>query len=358
MGVSPVLFAVVGLLSQYFEPRFNVKMQLLVFQIRMLRARINAMKIVPTPKERAELMRLGAILDHDINGIMFVVHPSTYKKWIRDGRRGKNWVMPGRKGTPEVIRRLLCIMTESNPRWGHRRIVGELRKLGIRIGATTVRDLLKAMGLYPEPTKGRSKGSIPWRTFIEANKESMLATDFFSKNVWTILGKRQLYFLAFIHIGSRRVYCSVGTYNPDDEWVTQQSRNALMWTEAHDISVKYLIQDRDRKFSGEKFIRFWKGTARRIKTPVRSPMANSFMESWVGSIKRECLNYIVGLSREQINYCVYLWVSHYNTRRPHRGKGIDNNVLDVDFTPQRKGEIQCEQKLGGLITEWSRKEAA
>jgi putative transposase len=131
-----------------------------------------------------------------------------------------------------------------------------------------------------------------------------------------------------------------------------------MWAEVGDISVKFLIQDRDRKFSGEKFIGFWTGTARRIKTPVRSPMANSFMESWVGSIKRECLNCIVGLSREQINYCVDLWVSHYNTRRPHRGKGIDNNVLDVNFYPRRKGEIQCEQRLGGLITEWSRKEAA
>lgn len=358
MGVNPAFYAVVGLLSQYFEPRLSTKMQLLVFQIRMLRDRINALKIVPTPKERAELIRLGEMLEHDVNGIMFVVHPSTYKKWIRDRRRGKNWVMLDRKGTPEVIRRLLCIMTESNPRRGHRRIVGELRRLGIRIEATTVRDLLKAMGLFPEPTRARSKGNVPWRTFIEANKESMLATDFFSKNVWTIWGKRQLYFLAFIHIGSRRVYCSVGTYNPDDEWVTQQSRKALMWAEDEGIEVKYLIQDRDRKFSREKFIGFWKGTARRIRTPVRSPMANSFIESWIGSIKKEPLNYIVGLSRDQINYVVDLWVSHYNTHRPHRGREIDNNVHDVIFTPQCKGEIQCEQKLGGLITEWSRKDAA
>jgi putative transposase len=119
MGAGPAFYAVAGLLSQFFEPRFNVKMQLLVFQIRMLRDRISTMKIVPTPMERAELLRLGAMLGHDVNGIMFVVQSSTYTKWIRDRRRGKNWVMPGRRGTPESIRRLLCKMTESNPRWGH-----------------------------------------------------------------------------------------------------------------------------------------------------------------------------------------------------------------------------------------------
>jgi putative transposase len=102
MGVNPVFYAVVALLNQYFDPRFSTKMQLLIFQIRMLRDRINTLMIVPTPKERAELMRLGEILDHDVNGFMFVVFPSTYKKSIRDKRRGKNWVMPGRKGAPEV----------------------------------------------------------------------------------------------------------------------------------------------------------------------------------------------------------------------------------------------------------------
>lgn len=156
MGENPAVFTIAMLLSQYFEPRFNVKLQFLIFQIRMLRKRIDAFKIVPTLSERAELMRLGEMLGHDIDGLMIVVKTETYKKWLRDGSRGKNWVMSGRRGTPEAIRNLLCRMYEANPRWGHRRIVGELKKLGIRIGATTVRDLLKLMGLFPEPTKGRS----------------------------------------------------------------------------------------------------------------------------------------------------------------------------------------------------------
>jgi putative transposase len=131
----------------------------------------------------------------------------------------------------------------------------------------------------------------------------------------------------------------------------------MMWAEENGIEVKFLIHDRDRKFSGEKFIQFWKGTARRVKTPVRYPMANAYIECWIGSLKKEVLNHIFGLSRGQIDYVVNLWVSHYNTVRPHRGKGIDNNVLEVDFKPMKRGEIQCKQKLGGLITEWYREAA-
>ncbi len=358
MGVNQAVFSIAMLLSQYFEPRFNAKLQFLIFQIGMLRKRIDAFKVVPTPSERAELMRLGELVGHDIDGLMIVVKTETYKKWLRDGNRGKRWVMSGRRGTPEAVRNLLHRMCAANPRWGHRRMVGELKKLGIRIGATTVRDLLKLMGLFPEPTKGRSRGDLRWRTFIEANKESMLATDFFSKNVWTLWGKRQLYYLAFIHIGSRRVFCSYGTFNPNDQWVTQQSRYALMWAEDNGFEPKFLIHDRDRKFSGEKFIAFWKDTARLVKTPVRAPMANAYIECWIGSLKKEVLNHIIGVGRGQIDYVVSLWDSHYNTVRPHQGKDIENNVLDVDFTPKAKGEIQCKQKLGGLITEWYREEVA
>ena len=357
MSTNQGIFAVGMLVSRYFEPRFNATLQILIFQIRILRNRIDALKIVPTTAERSELLRLGEMLGHDVNNIMFVVQPKTYTRWLREKRGGKDWVTSGRRGTPDAVRNLLCRMSEANPRWGHRRIVGELKKLGIRIGATTVRDLFKLMGLFPEPTKEKSKGNIRWRTFIEANKESILATDFFSKNVWTLWGKRQLYFLTFIHIGSRRAYCSFGTFNPNDQWVTQQCRNAMMWAEENGIEVKFLIHDRDRKFSGEKFIQFWKGTARRVKTPVRAPMANAYIECWIGSLKKEVLNHIFGLSRGQIDYVVNLWVSHYNTVRPHRGKGIDNNVLEVDFKPMKRGEIQCKQKLGGLITEWYREAA-
>jgi putative transposase len=130
-----------------------------------------------------------------------------------------------------------------------------------------------------------------------------------------------------------------------------------MWAADNDIETKYLIHDRDKKFTGEMFVSFWEASTKRIKTPVRAPMANAFVECWIGSLKKEALNHIVGLSREQINYVVNLWVAHYNAVRPHRGKGIENNVLAVDFTAKTKGEIQCRQKLGGLITEWHREAA-
>ena len=355
--MNQTFFVILGLLSRYFEPRFSVKLQILIYQIGMLRNRTDALKIVPTPRERSDLMRMGERLDHEIEGIMWVVKSDTYKGWVRKKRRGKKWKMVGRPKTPEAICNLLSRMAEGNPRWGHKRIVGELKKLGIRIGATTVRDLLKSMGIFPEPTKHISKGNIPWRTFIEAHKECLLACDFFSKNVWSFFGKRQLYYLAFIHIESRRVFCSAGTYHPNEEWVLQQARNVTMWAEDNGINTRYLIHDRDAKFA-KTFTAFWKSeNVKCIRTPVRAPMANSYIECWIGTLKKETLNHLICFGQSQTDYIVHTWVEHFNTRRPHRGVGRDNTVLDPNFVPQTEGVIKCKKKLGGLITEWHREAA-
>jgi putative transposase len=358
--VNHAIFMLAMLTSQYFEPRFNAYLKLLIYQISMLRSRIEQFKIVPITEERTQLLKLGAELNHQVDGLMFVVKPKSYRRWLSERNKGKVWKNVGRKRTPEAVLNLLKRMAEANETWGFRRIVGELKKLGIRIGETTARDALKQMDIYPDPTKGEGKKNLRWKKFLAANAESILATDFFSKPVWAPWEmKYDLYYLAFIHLKTRRAFCSYGTYHPDDEWVTQQCRNARMWAEEEGINVKFLIQDRDKKFSGKKFIGFWKGTdVKRIRTPIRAPMANAHIECWIGTLKKEVLNQIVGLNRRQINYVVHTWVKHFNTRRPHRGEGIGNTVLDVDFKPQTKGEIRCEQKLGGLITEWYRDEAA
>ncbi|HIA46827.1 MAG TPA: integrase, partial [Candidatus Hydrogenedentes bacterium] len=174
------------------------------------------------------MLRLGEELGHQVNGLMFVVKTKSYKKWVYERNEGKVWKNVGRKRTPEAVLNLLRRMAEANETWGFRRIVGELKKLGIRIGDTTTCDALKDMGIYPEPTKAEGKKNLRWNKFLAANAESILATDFFSKNVRSLCGKHDLYYLAFIHLKSRRIFCSVGTYHPNDTWVTQQCRNAMM----------------------------------------------------------------------------------------------------------------------------------
>ncbi|MCF6284854.1 MAG: integrase core domain-containing protein [Candidatus Hydrogenedentes bacterium] len=349
-----------ALAMQWLRPRHNAHLQFMEAQIRILRARIDADRIVPTPEEKAQLLRLGALLDHDIGEIMHIVRPETYRRWRRQQQRGGEgfgFKKLGRPPTAQNIRSLVCRMARENLRWGYRRIVGELKKLGIKIGATTVRDICKESGIYPDPNKGKKEPPVPWTQFVHAHMESMIACDFFTKKVYTLRGSFDAYVLVFIHLGSRRTCYSAATYHPTGEWVMQQALNATMWMEDEGVTPRFLIHDRDRKFP-DNFRDFWKGEGvRTIKIPPRAPRANAFCENHIGKCKRECLNHFICFSLSQLDYIISAWSQHFNTERPHRGIGMGNNVLDVDFKPQTEGKVCCKKRLGGIITTYYREAA-
>jgi putative transposase len=142
-------------------------------------------------------------------------------------------------------------MAKENILWGYRRIVGELKKLGLYAGANTVKRILNEAGVHPSPEKCKPKPQIPWSTFIKAHMDTVIACDFFTKDVYTIMGKKTAYILVFTHLGSRRVYCSSSTYSPDSAWVTQQARNVLMWSDDLGVKPRFLVRDADTKFSGQ-----------------------------------------------------------------------------------------------------------
>ena len=352
-----LFFSMLALALQWFPPRYNARLQLMTAQIRILRSRIDTSRIVPTPKEKAELLRLGAMLDHDVAEVMHVVQPETYRKWVRQSRRGIAFKRSGRPRTPMATVNLVLRMAEENLCWGYRKIVGELKKRGIRVGTTTVRKILKDSDIHPLPDKAFKKPAVPWTTFVHAHMDSMVGCDFFTKRVYTLRGVFTAYMLVFIHLGTRKVYCSPPTYHPDGEWVMQQARNANMWLEDLRVKPRFLIHDRDRLFPNA-FREFWKSEgARCIRTPIKAPRANAFAESWIESHKRECLNYFVCFSLDHLDHIKTTWVTYYNTLRPHRGLGMGNEVLDETFRPQTHGTVRCKQQLGGLIKSYYREAA-
>jgi putative transposase len=159
------------------------------------------------------------------------------RKWTyrRSGR-------PGRPPIDAAIRTLILRLARENPRWGCVRIEGELRKLGLRVSATTVRTLLRAARLGPAP---RRTGPT-WTEFLRAHAGRIIACDFFTvETAWL----RTLYVLMFIELGSRRIHLSNATAHPDSAWVTQQARNLGMVLDGRSPSVRFLIRDRDTKFS-------------------------------------------------------------------------------------------------------------
>jgi putative transposase len=209
------------------------------------------------------------------------------------------------------VLRLAC----ENPRWGYQRIAGELRGLGFRVSATTVRKLLGQAGLGPAP----ERAGLSWREFLRAQAHSMIAVDFFTvETVWL----QRLYALFFIELGSRRVHLAGCTPNPDSGWVTQQARQ-LAWTlTERSTPARFLIRDRDSKFTRD-FDTVFRGEAIEIiKTPVRAPKANAIAERFVRTVRSECLDWLLIVNGQHLEKVLRVFVHHYNGHRPHRSLNL------------------------------------
>ncbi len=277
----------------------------------------------------------------------FLVSPQTLSRWHRELVRRK-WTFRHRSvGRPPIdpeLRQLIIRLGRENPRWGCIRIQGELRGLGIRVGATTVRAILRRAGLGPAPrTDGPS-----WREFLRAQARGIWATDFFSvETIWL----RTMYVLFAIEHSSRRVHLLGVTRNPDSGWVTQQARNLAV--PGHLGEVRFLIRDRDSKFSGSFDEVFRTEGVRVIKTPVRAPKANALAERFVGTVRRECLDYLLVQGRSHLERVLFEYVAHYNQARPHRSlelRAPDHSVRSR-ASPSNQTVLRRDV-LGGVIHEY------
>jgi putative transposase len=258
----------------------------------------------------------------------FLVRPETLLRWHRRFV-ARRWTYPHRRpGRPPIgheVRELVLRLARENPSWGYLRIVGELRKLGIAVSATSVRNILASAGLPPAPQRDRQS----WRSFLQAHGESILSCDFFT--VDTVL-LRRLYVLVFFSIGSRRVEHLACTSNPNTAWMLQQARNLLMELDDRDRQVRFLVHDRDAKFPAAFDALLASEKIKVIRTPVRAPNANAHMERWVGSVRRECLDRLLIVGRRQLEHVLRAYLRHYNCRRPHRALDLKppdarNNVI-------------------------------
>jgi putative transposase len=202
------------------------------------------------------------------------------------GGAGPARAAPGRPRTAKPVRALVLKMARDNPGWGYRRIHGELAGLGYTLAPSTVWQVLKDEGIDPAP---RRSGQT-WRAFLSAQATTILATDFF--HVDTVF-LRRLHVLFFIEHGTRRVHLAGITAHPTGEWVTQQARNLLMTLEDHAVGVRFLIRDRDTKFTAAFDAVFAAAGVRTIKAPVRAPRANAIAKRWISSARRECLDWML-----------------------------------------------------------------
>jgi putative transposase len=252
---------------------------------------------------------------------------------------------PGRPPTAAEVRELVVRLARENPSWGYRRVQGELVGLGVKLAASTVWAILRET----EPAPRRLEQS--WAEFLRQQAGSILECDFLTVDT---LFLRRFYVLFFIELGTRRVRLAGITANPDGRWVTQQARNLVMQLDDEGRRPRFVIRDRDSKFTREFDEVFRTEGIRVIKAPVRAPKARAHAERWVGSVRRECLDRLLILGRRHPHHVLVAYVRPFNEHRPHWAPGQRPPLSDelplaevIDLDRLRRRDV-----LGGLIHEY------
>jgi hypothetical protein len=305
---------------------------------------------------RPRLRRRDRLFMAAISGVLprgrwssFLITPQTLLRWHRELVRRK-WTyrrrsVGGRPPIPDEVRELILRMGRENPRWGCQRMRGELAKLGIRVSATKIRTLLRANGLGPAP---RRDGPT-WSEFLRSQAHGILALDFLTVETVRL---RTPYVLFAIHVRSRRVHILGVTKNPDSAWVTQQARNLAVGERLR--GIRFVIRDRDSKFSGPFDEVFRSEGVRIVRTPIRAPRANAFAERWVRTVRVECLDRMLLLGRRHAEQVLRAYAAHYNEARPHRGLDLRTPRRLPHPPPRPAGGARVRRRdvLGGLIHEY------
>ncbi|MGP3965075.1 transposase [Nonomuraea sp. 3N208] len=305
------------------------------------------------PADRLWLAALSHLIPRYRWAEIFPIRPATLLAWHRT-LVAKKWDYskrrrPGRPSTAAAVKALILRMAAENPRWGHRRIHGELTRLGHKISASTVWNILSRAGIDPAP---RRSGPT-WKQFLSAQAEHIVAVDFLHVDTVNLT---RLYALIMLEHGSRRAHLLGVTANPTGPWTAQAARNFLMNTDTDMTKLKFLIRDRGGQFTDAFDAVFGDAGLRVLKSPPQAPKTNAHCERIIGTLRRELLDSMLILNEHHLRRTLIRYLEHYNTVRPHRGIGqLSPSQAEagpptpIDLADQR---VHRRAILGGLINEY------
>jgi len=328
----------------------------LVTENRMLRNQLRG-RLRVSDGERTALAEMGQKLGKKaLAEVAKIVKPDTILGWHRqlvaqkfDGSQQRK--APGRPTINPDLEALVVRLARENRSWGYDRIVGALANLGYTISDQTVGNILKRHGIAPAPER---KTTTTWKEFISAHMDVLVATDFFTTEVWTLGGLVTYYVLFFIHLGSRQVHVAGVTPHPHAQWMRQVARHVTMADWGFLSPGQYLIHDKDGKYCPAFQRIIDEAGITRVPLPPRSPNLNAYAERWVRSVKEEALSRLILFGEASLRHALHEYVEHYHHERNHQGE--DNVLLFpvVSHSTERPGAIQCRERLGGLLKYYER----
>jgi putative transposase len=309
--------------------------------------------------EREALGEIGHRLGSKVLAdVATIAQPDTILGWYRklvarkfDGSKARRG--SGRPRIKREVEQLIIRMASENRDWGYDRIAGALANLGYQISDQTVGNVLRRHGLPPAPERKRT---TTWAAFVRTHLALLSGTDFFTAEVLTLRGLVTYYVLFFIHLESRRVDIAGLTVHPNEAWMKQIARNVTMDDCGALRDCRYLLHDRDTKFTRSFRAIIASGGVEPLVLPARSPNLNAYAERWVRSVKEECLSKVILFGERSLRRALSNFVDHFHAERNHQGKG--NVLLFPRVTDrQREGPVRCHERLGGLLRYYYREAA-
>ncbi|MGW0632269.1 integrase core domain-containing protein [Streptomyces sp. NPDC002758] len=280
-----------------------------------------------------------------------LVTPGTLLAWHRQLLRWKWKQKPARTGRPPISEELTALilrLARENPTWGHTRIQGELRRLGRRVGASTVRRVLRSTGLGPAPRRSPNAGPT-WRQFLRAQASGLLAADFFHIDTVTL---KRLYMFFAMEVGTRTIHILGVTAHPTAAWATQLARNLTDDLSDRASHFRYLLRDRDSRYTQAFDAVFSANGIDILKSAPQAPKMNAHAERFIRTARAECTDRLLIYNEPHLRRVLAEYAEHYNSARPHRALQLRAPADDPDVIPFPAQRIQRHDILGGLIHEY------
>ncbi len=321
---------------------------------KILRARIPG-QIHTTKTERERLIKFGKAIGRAIEELITIVSPSTFYRWLRDGEGPPTKNPKGGQRKPREIRELVILIAKTTG-FGLTRIVGELRKMGIKkISRQTVRNILKEEGMEPVP----DRTSDTWENFLERHKNTLWGCDFFSVKTITARGIREMYVLVFLCLESREAIVSSSTEHPDSAWVVKQTEAFLEQTKDRAEKPDIVMHDKDTKFTKEFVAKLKEHGVRTNALPKTSPNLNGRCERFIQTIKLECLAKFIIFGKQHLDYLLADFTVYYNKVRSHmeREHLPPMGVIPDEVETLKMDQLVIKSHVGGLVKSFERRAA-